>query len=106
MSEMAWPQPSRLKSWTDSGGNAWRRIGNDVLEKAAVRRLIRDPAVRVVLFCGPDPTDIEFDAREALWARMEPVMSGRPTDNPFADFLSFKFRDDARTVMLAIEEHC
>jgi hypothetical protein len=106
MSEMAWPQPSRLKSWTDGGGNAWRRIGNDVLEKTAVRRLIHDPAVRVVLFWGPDPTDIEFDAREALWARMEPVMSGKPTVNPFADFLSFKFRDDARTVMLAIEEHC
>jgi hypothetical protein len=106
MSQTAWLQPSRLKSWTDSAGNAWRRIGDDVLEKKTVRRLIHDPAVRVVLFYEAEATDIEFDAREALWARMEPLMSGKPTDNPFADFVSFKFRDDARTVMLAIEEHC
>ncbi|HEV2885935.1 MAG TPA: hypothetical protein VGX49_03425 [Jatrophihabitans sp.] len=106
MTEEFWPQPSHLKSWTDSGGKVWRRIGNDVLEKKAVRRLIHDPAVRVVLFYGLEPTDIEIEAREALWARMEPVMSGKPTDNPFEDFVAYKYRDDARTVMLAIEEYC
>lgn len=100
MKEVAWPQPSHLKSWTDRDGHAWRRIGNEALEKRAVRRLIRDPAVRVVLFYGTEPADIELSAREELWERMEPVLSGKPTGNPFAEFLSFKFRDDARTVLL------
>jgi hypothetical protein len=106
MTWVAYPQPSHLKSWTDSGGIAWRRIGNEPLDKKAVRRLIEDPAVRVVLFDGPEPTDVAANSRRDLWNRMEPVLSGKVADNPFAAFVSFKYRDDERSVLLAVEEHC
>lgn len=105
MSESYYPSPRRLKSWTDPEGTAWRRIGNEPLDRKAVRRLIEDPAVRVVLFDGPEPAFVEPGAWGELWDRMEPVLSGRGTD-PFADFVSFRYRDDARNVLLAIEEHC
>ena len=52
MNEVVYPQPGRLKSWTDGDGKMWRRIGNEALDRKAVRRLIADPAVRVVLFDG------------------------------------------------------
>jgi hypothetical protein len=99
------PQPGRLKLWTGTDGIVWRRIGNEPLDRMAVRRLIEDPAVRVALFDGPEPAYVAAGAREELWHRMEPVLSGKRTDNPFADFISFKYRDDARNVLLAIEEH-
>jgi hypothetical protein len=55
MQEIAYPQPSRLKSWTDTGGTAWRRIGNEPLDKKAVRRLIEDPGDRGALLVPVSP---------------------------------------------------
>jgi hypothetical protein len=104
MNETVYPQPGRLKSWTDSDGKVWRRIGNVALDKKAVRRLIADPAVRVVLFDGPQPADVAPTARQELWDRMDPVMSGTWTGNPFAEFVCFRYRDEERAVLLAIEE--
>lgn len=102
-----WPQPSRLTTWVDSAGKAWRRSGNTPLRLTAARRLLHDQAVQVVLFYGMDPTPVDTaDERAALWARIEPVMRGRPVANPYSDFLAFRFRDDAGNRLLAIEEHC
>ncbi len=37
---------------------------------------------------------------------MGPVLSRDPTADPFAGFLFFRYRDDSRTALLAIEAHC
>ena len=106
MTEIPWPQPRHLKAWTDGNGTGWRRIGNEPLGKKEVRRLYKDPAVRVVLFYGTEPAEVAFNARQQLWERMAPVLSGDPSADPFAEFLFFKYRNDARAVLLAIEESC
>jgi hypothetical protein len=97
MTEGTWPSPRHLKSWTDSDGKAWRRVGDHPLGKNAVRRLIHDPSTRVILFYGMDPSDVNFDARESLWDRIEPVLRGKPTDNPLSDFVPFKFSSATST---------
>lgn len=106
MTWIAWPQPSHLKSWTDKDGTAWRRIGKEPLDRKEVRRLYDDPAVRVVLFYGTEPAVVPLDERQALYERMAPVLRRDPGADPFADFVFFKYRDDARNVLLAIEEYC
>ena len=104
MTERTWPSPRHLKSWIDSDGNSWRRIGDHPLGKNAARRLIRDPSTRVILFVGMDPSDVNLDARGSLWDRIEPVLRGKPSDDPYSHFALFKFRDVDGNVMLAIEE--
>jgi hypothetical protein len=106
MTEGTWPSPRHLKSWTDSDGKTWRRVGDHPLRKNAVRRLIHDASIRVILFHGMEPSDVDFDARESLWHRIESVLRGKPTNNPLSDFVPFKFRDADGNVMLAIEESC
>jgi hypothetical protein len=104
--EIAYPQPSHLKSWTDGDGTLWRRIGNEPLDKKEAQRLVHDPTVRVVAFDDVEPSDMSSCDREFLWDRLKPGMARKPSDNPFADLLFFKYRDDARAVLLAIEVRC
>jgi hypothetical protein len=106
MSEGVWPSPRRMKSWTDSDGRVWRRVGDQPLARKQGQRIVRDREARVVLFNGLQPTDVDPDARDGLWARVDAVLNGRASDNPMADFVLFKYRDESGKVMLAVEESC
>lgn len=101
-----YPSPTQLRHWLDADGRWWRRIGNDLLDWKAVRKLIQDDSVVVVLFYWPEPPQvIAQQARKQLWSRVEPVLRGR---GEVADqyFAAVRFRDDQGRSLLAIEEHC
>jgi hypothetical protein len=102
-----WPQPSRLKTWEAPDGKVWHRAGDTPLKLTAVRRLVQDQAVEVVLFYGVVPKFVVTAADRAdLWSRIESVMRGLGAESPYADFRAFRYRDDDGNKLLAVEENC
>jgi hypothetical protein len=102
----SYPRPIRLRHWLDAEGRWWRRIGNDLLDWKAVRTMILDDSVQVVLFYWSEPPKvIAQQARKELWTQLERVLRGRPEPlDP--QFEAVRFRDDRGRLLLAIEETC
>ena len=96
-----------MRHWLDAEGHWWRRIGNELLGWKAVRKLIHDDSVQVVLFFWPEPPTavIGRQARDELWTQVERVLRGRPEPMDL-QFQAVRFRDDQGCLLLAIEADC
>ena len=69
-----WPEPQKLKTWTDRSGVVWLRVGKDPLKTRVARRAFADPEVAVVHFFGVDPELMADEAKSAVWSRIEPIL--------------------------------
>lgn len=106
MDANTWPEPSRLKTWTDANGHTWHRVGHEPLSLKAARRAFADNRNVVVHFYGVTPRVVsDEDARTELWSRVELAMRGRHP-NPHADVKVIRYRDEDGGSMLAVEESC
>jgi len=106
VSGMIWPNPQKLKTWTDSSGVVWRRVGNDPLKARVARRDFNDPEVAVVHFFGVGPVMMQDVATKSkLWSHIEPMVDGTQPD-PYAEVQFFRFRDGSGRSMLAVQEFC
>ncbi len=73
------------------------------LERRQVVRLLKRPDLRVLHVYGPEP--VETDGASAqLVASLTAFYDGEA--GPFAGFRVADFRDDARRVLLVVEQSC
>lgn len=98
-----WARPMRDGTWTDPDGVCWRRRGGP-LEPKAARRLIRRPEIQVVHAYGAQPRVVDGAEAADLLARVQQFLDG--DSDPYSAFTLGEFRDDARRVLLIVEELC
>jgi hypothetical protein len=88
--------------FTDADGVVWRRRGQACVDEKRLRRLLRDPSVRVLHDYLGEVTEVLPDDRAAFWQRAQDLMDR----SPMSDFVGSEFKDDARAHLLVVHEYC
>jgi hypothetical protein len=101
--------PDRLGTLqiVDDDGGTWH-LRKKRIQLRVVRRLIKDPSVRVVLgeAGGTLPRAVSEDERAGLWDSVRTDYMGPGGDWATGAYLAHEFRTDADDRMLFVEEHC
>jgi hypothetical protein len=104
--EVGAPEPiSNLASvaeFIDANGVLWRRRGTAHVDDKRLRKLLRDPAVRVLHDYIGDVTEVPSGEREAFWASAQDSMA----KYSHSDFVGSEFQNDAFEHLLVIHEYC
>ena len=100
------PEPilnlASVAEFTDAKGIVWRRRGTAYVDDKRLRKLLRDPAVRVLHDYIGDVTEVPPGEREAFWTSAQDSMA----KNPHCDFVGSEFKNDAFEHLLVIHEYC
>ena len=91
-----------VAEFTDATGVLWRRRGRDYVDEKRLRKLLLDPAVRVLHDYLGDVTEVLSGEREAFWSSAQDSMS----KDPHSDFVGSEFKNDAFEHLLVVHEHC
>jgi hypothetical protein len=100
------PEPilnlASVAEFTDANGVLWRRRGTAYVDEKRLRKLLRDPAVRVLHDYIGDVTEVPSSERGAFWASTQDSMD----KYPHSDFVGSEFKNDAYEHLLVIHEYC
>lgn len=100
------PEPivnlASVAEFTDADGVLWRRRGTACVDEKRLRKLLRDPAVRVLHDYIGDVTEVPFGERGAFWASAQDSMA----KHSHSDFVGSEFKNDAFEHLLVIHECC
>ncbi len=91
-----------VAEFTDTAGVLWRRRGRDNVDEKRLRKLLLDPAVRVLHDYLGDVTEVPAHERQAFWATAQESMA----KDPHSDFVGSEFKNDAFEHLLVVHEHC
>ena len=91
-----------VAEFTDAAGVVWRRRGRGHVDEKRLRKLLLDPAVRVLHDYLGDVTEVPSGEREAFWTSAQESMSA----DPYADALGSEFKNDALEHLLVVHENC
>ncbi|NYJ07832.1 hypothetical protein [Petropleomorpha daqingensis] len=87
---------------TDADGVVWRRRGRDFVDEKRLRKLLRDPAVRVVHDYLGEVADVPPDDRTAFWERALDLMAR----SAHSDFVAAEFTNESHAHLLVVHEYC
>ncbi|GAA3169689.1 hypothetical protein GCM10010531_23450 [Blastococcus jejuensis] len=93
---------ARVAEFTDADGTIWRRRGVTHVDEKRLRKLMRDPAVRVLHDYLGHATEVPSGEREAFLASAQDLMAKYPN----SDFVGSEFKNDASEHLLVIHEYC
>ena len=86
----------------DAVGVVWQRGGQAFVDEKRLRRLLRDPSVRVLHDYLGEVIEVRPDDRAAFWQHAQ----GLVDRSPMSDFVGSEFKDDARAHLLVVHEYC
>lgn len=100
------PEPilnlASVAEFTDANGVLWRRRGTAYVDDKRLRKLLRDPAVRVLHDYIGDVTELPSSERGAFWASAQDSLA----ESCHSDFVGSEFKNDAFERLLVIHEYC
>ena len=88
--------------FTDAAGVLWRRRGRDRLDDKRLRKLLLDPAVRVLHDYLGGVIEVPSSEREAFWASAQDSM----LKDPHSDFVGSEFKNASSEHLLVVHEDC
>ncbi len=91
-----------VAEFTDATGVVWRRRGTAYVDEKRLRRLLLDPAVRVLHDYLGEVTEVPSGEREAFWASARRSMARDPN----SDFVGSEYKNAVFEHLLVIHENC